>query len=142
MEQVRGLFWAIDKCITNDFRYYHRYAFCFVLFQLYNCNNRVGTTVQKPARNKKFFRVGRVSWNQGTSINIYQKPTKNKTPQEKIWSYFFQMILKLHFYSKDGHSQGIRFPKSRHFFEFSKKGKISLPATSLTVHLNCYAMLL
>ena len=34
MEQVRDLFWAIDNCSTNDFRYYYRYAFFAVVSAL------------------------------------------------------------------------------------------------------------
>ena len=62
-----------------------------------------------PGAHQRVFRTGEILWNQGTSINFLSKTQEKKRSHRQIfWSFFFQIILKLHFewkiQAKDGHS--------------------------------------
>ena len=63
--------------------------------------------------NLVIFRVGEVSWNKDTSINIWSKAQEKKSRREAFRSFLLLMLLKLHFGKftpKMGHNQG-------HFFQ-------------------------
>ena len=76
-------------------------------------------------RNQKFFRRGKVLWNQGTLVNFLLKTQKNN-PAWEIWRFFSLILLKLHFewkiQPKDGHNQDL-FSKIRALYAIFKKGQ-------------------
>ena len=49
------------------------------------------------AHNQEFFRAGKASWNEGTSINILPIKHQRKAPQGEIWSFFLLDALKTAF---------------------------------------------
>ena len=53
------------------------------------------------ARNQKFFKAGKVSWNQGTSINISSKTHEHKASQAKFSEFFLLDTVKITFRMKN-----------------------------------------
>ena len=77
------------------------------------------------ARNQKFFRAGEISWNQGTLINLLLKKNKEKKPlRENLGNFFSLILLKttplIENLTQRWTKSGPLFPKSGHFFQFSK----------------------
>ena len=92
------------------------------------CNSLLMST---QARNQKLFRAREVLWSQGTVINFSSTTQEKKPCRAKFWTFFPQILLKLHFKWKIepnyGHKQGLFFQNQGAFFRFSKKRRGGLP---------------
>ena len=82
--------------------------------------------LRNQAHNQEFFRPGKFSWNQGTSINIHLQHEK-KDPAGGNFPFFRletlkNFILNEKFHLTDDHNQYISSANQDTFFQFSKKG--------------------
>ena len=97
------------------------FIICIVLFPLVFFKK-----LRNQARNQEFFRPGKFSWNQGTSINIHLQHEKKGPPGGNF--PFFPLetlknfILNEKFHLTDDHNQYISSANQDTFFQFSKKG--------------------
>ena len=72
------------------------------------------------AHGQEVFRTGKVSWNEGTSINILPTTQQGTSPQGKILEFFNPHLT--HSWTQSGYL----FLKSGYFFQFSRKGRRGL----------------
>ena len=69
------------------------------------------------AHGQEVFRTGKVSWNEGTSINILPTTQQGTSPQGRILEFFNPHLT--HSWTQSGYL----FLKSGYFFSVFKKGK-------------------
>ena len=132
--EVRVSRWCFERkrpkniCLKKDAR-------CLLCCCSYHVNtDYIRKCLKHPGAQTEFSRAGEVLRNLGTSINLSSKTQEKKATQGKNLDIFLLDTLKTKFWLEDltqGWTElGHFFPKSGHFFWFSKKimeGFPSLP---------------